>query len=165
MYVISGEPVLLLRQNNFYCFLLIQDITGNISKKNNVGSRKETVVSATLDIHGGTDVEVWVRIYGYGASMSSRIFVDPLTVEFLGDKLFEPKSFALVYAHNATQKRHHLISLGERQSGDHLMKFDSKFIQRTSTNNFPESEFEYSQADAYLTQISFSFDVSVCLSV
>lgn len=146
-------------------FSLIQTLTGNISKNANVGPRKENVVSATLDIQDGTDVEVWVRIYGVGASISSRLSVDPFTVEFLGDKLFEPKSFALVYAHNVTQKRHHLISLGERQPGDHLVKFDSKFIQRTSTNNFPESEFEYSQTDAYLTHISFSFDVSVCLSV
>lgn len=126
-----------------------------------VGRRKETVISATLHITNGTDVEMWVRIFGFGASMSSRIFTDPWTVDIIGDKLFEPKSFALVYAHNTTQTRHPLIHMGARQPGDHLLKFDSKLIQRTSTTNFPESEFEYHQTDAYLTQVSFSFSVNV----
>lgn len=140
-------------------FSIPQNCTGAISHETSVGPRKETVVSATLNIYDGTDVEVWVRIYGFGASMSSRIFNDPFTVEILGDKLFEPKSFALVYVHNGTQTRYPSVHLGQRQLGDHLIKFDSKFIQRTSTTNFPESEFEYSQTDAYLTHISFSFNV------
>lgn len=142
-------------------FFSPQNCSGVIAHDTNVGTRKETVVSSTLNIYNGTDVEVWVRIYGFGASMSRRIFTDPFTVEILGDKLFEPKSFALVYAHNATQTRYSTIHMGERQPGDHLLKFDSKYIQRTSTTNFPESEFEYSQTNAYLTHITFSFNVCI----
>lgn len=157
--------VAILDPNNlilFFCFFFAQNLTGVISHETNVGPYKETVVSATLNITNGTDVEVWVRIFGFGASMSSRIFTDPFTVEILGDKLFEPKSFALVYAHNdSSQTRYPSIHMGERQPGDHLLKVDSKFIQRTSTTNFPEAEFEFSQTNGYLTQISFSF--SVCI--
>lgn len=144
---------------------LLQNITGIISHETGIGLRKETVVSSTLNIFNGTNVAVWIRIFGFGASMSSRIFTDPFTVEIFGDKLFEPKSFALVYAHNTTQTRYNSIHLGERQPGDHLLKFDSKFIQRTSTTNFPESEFEYGQTNAYLTHIFFSFNVSIYLSI
>lgn len=82
-------------------------------------------------------------------------------MDIMGDKLFEPKSIALVYAHNRTQTKNRYISLGERQPDDHLIKFERKHVKRTEFNNFPESEFMYEDSNTYLTHVAFTFTVSI----
>lgn len=98
-------------------------------------------------------------IYGYGASEATQIFTDPLIVEIYGDKMFESRSFTLVYAHNHEQKRNRIISVGQRQLNDKLLKFESKV--NTIARRFPESDFEFYDERKYLTCVKFSFSVSI----
>lgn len=98
-------------------------------------------------------------IYGYGASEATRIFTDPLLVEMYGDKMFESRSFTLVYAHNNKPKRNRIVTVGQRQPNDKLIKFESR--TNVMINRFPESDFEFYDETKYLTCVRFSFNVSV----
>lgn len=100
-------------------------------------------------------------IYGYGASEATRIFIDPFYVEMYGDKMFESRSFTLVYAHSHKRRRNRVISVGQRQPNDKLLKFASN--TNVIIKRFPESDFEFYDDTKYLTYVKFSFSVSMSL--
>lgn len=79
--------------------------------------------------------------------------------EIFGDELFEPKSFAMVYAHNQTRSMHRFLTIGQRQMNDSLLKTETKTVTN-EFNSFPEYEIEYSDENSYVTQVEFKFNVS-----
>lgn len=137
-----------------------ENSTGSVELNTLIGPQKETVVGAKLNIYNAVNVTIYVRIFGFGASMSSRIMTDPFTVDVFGDKLFESKSFAFIYAHNRTQTRHRQLAIGQRQPGDLMLFEDRQHISMTSIDHFPQTEFNYKRNDVYLSCVKFSFDVS-----
>lgn len=104
-----------------------------------------------------------IIIKGHGASLSAQLHINPFLTEIFGDQMFEPKSFALVYAHNLTHSENRFVSVGQRQLGDQLLKHESKLVKMATS--FPEYVIEYEDDNHYLTHVHFSFDVSVYYSV
>lgn len=91
--------------------------------------------------------------------MTSLLAFDPLAAELYDDKLFEPKSFALIYAHNETRSMNRLSTIGQRQINDALLKFE-KITVTNELSRYPEHEIAYDNPNAFITQVEFKFDVS-----
>lgn len=97
---------------------------------------------------------------GYHASVASQLSTDPFLAEIFGDDIFKSKSFAMIYAHNGTRTEKHYISIGQRQPNDTLLRSDERTVIKEHTS-FPEYEIQYSDADAFITYVQFTFNVSV----
>lgn len=123
------------------------------------GQREDTIVMANLMVENCQHLNVTARILGHGASISSQLAVDPFIAEFFGDRLFEPKSFALIYAHNRTRSMDRQFKIGQRQTNDTLLKFDQIPVN-TDLYRFPAHEIEYYDSNAFITQIELKFNVS-----
>lgn len=123
------------------------------------GQRKDVVVTANLNIQNCRNLNVTAKIIGHGATISSQLSTDPFMAEIFGDKLFEPKSFALIYAHNQTRSMDRHFRIGQRQTNDTLLKFD-QFIVNNELDSFPAHEIEYNDSNAFITQIELKFNVS-----
>lgn len=112
-------------------------------------------MQATLNIVNGTDVRVTATIYGSSISLSSNMG------KMNANKLIKPKTFTIVYGHNATQTRNRKINLGQRQHGDKLIEFVTKNVTLSILKRFPEEEFAFYNKQKYITSVGFSFDVSI----
>lgn len=134
--------------------------TGTIQlNRTDEGLRDEQVVSADLHIANCTNLNVTVRMTGNNASVSSQLLVDAMLAEVYGDKLFEDKSFALVYAHNDTRSMDRIFRIGQRQPNDTLLKSE-KIQVNNDMNSFPQHEIAFNDASAFVTQTEFIFNVS-----
>lgn len=71
----------------------------------------------------------------------------------------EPRSFVLIYEHNAIKTNTRHVVLGERQDGDALLHQQSKLVKKNS-NRFAESDLNAEQSEWSITCVEFSFDVS-----
>lgn len=139
----------------------VQTSTGYIHFNNddNDTKRQETVVQSVLNLNNCTNLNITAQIRGYGASMTSLLSYDPLAAELYDDKLFEPKSFALIYAHNETRSMNRLSTIGQRQINDALLKVE-KITVTNELSRYPEHEIAYDNPNAFITQVAFKFDVS-----
>lgn len=137
----------------------VQTSTGNVELLLNNSVRKDTVVTANLHVMNCERLQVMTRILGTEASARTQLATDPFRAEIFGDALFEPKSFALVYAHNETRTMDRFFKIGQRQSNDTVLTFD-EIIVNNEYNSFPQYEIEYNEPNAFITQIEFQFDVS-----
>lgn len=70
-----------------------------------------------------------------------------------------PKSFTFVYAHNMTQTKNRIVSLGQRQPNDKLLIQRKKLVK--NMNRFAEGEFQYEDRNKFITTVTFSFSVSM----
>lgn len=82
-----------------------------------------------------------------------------MAAELFDDKLFEPKSFTFIYAHNETRSKNRLLTIGQRQINDTLVKFE-KITVTNELSRYPEQEISYNSPNAFITQVEFKFDVS-----
>lgn len=124
------------------------------------GQREDTVVTANLNVQNCRKLNVTGQILGLGASVATQLAIDPMVAEIYGDALFEPKSFALIYAHNQTRSMDRHFKIGQRQTNDTLLKFD-KITVNNDFDSFPVHEIEYNDATAFITQIELKFNVSM----
>lgn len=82
--------------------------------------------------------------------------------EVFGDELFEPESFALIYAHNeSSSSLNRQIAVGARQENDIILKSETKGVSKDVTDSFPEYEFIYDDPRSYITEVQFKFNVSI----
>lgn len=123
------------------------------------GPRDEQVVTANLQIVNCTNLNVTVRMTGNNASVASQLLVDAMLAEVYGDKLFEDKSFALVYAHNETRSMDRILRIGQRQPNDALLRTETIRVNN-ELNSFPQQEIAYDDTRAFITQTEFTFNVS-----
>lgn len=142
----------------------MQESNGKVDFRLNDGLLDETVVQTTLNVLNCMNLNITARILGFEASVSSQLSTNPFTAEIFGDKLFEPKSFALIYAHNNTKSMDRFVSIGQRQPNDTLLKFERKTVT-SDLSSFPEHEFEYNDPNTFITQIQFEFNVSDSWSI
>lgn len=126
----------------------------------NNGKREDTVLTVNVNVMNCLNLNVTAKIFGHGASMATQLTKDPFTVRLFGDQLFEPKSFAFVYAHNATRSKNRYFKIGQRQTNDTLLKTE-KIIVSNTFNNYPQHEIEYIDPNTYITQMDFQFNVSL----
>lgn len=133
--------------------------TGKVELLLNEGVRQDTVVTANLHVMNCEHLHINARILGSEASAATQLAIDPFRAEIYGDKLFEPKSFALIYAHNETRSMDRFFKIGQRQPNDTLLMFD-EIIIKNEFDSFPQYEIEYNEPNAYITQIEFQFNVS-----
>lgn len=138
----------------------LQVSTGKVElQQTNEGSREELVVSANLHIANCENLNVTAHIFGHNASISAQLSTDPDLAEIYGDKLFEDKSFALIYAHNETRSMDRMFKIGRRQPNDTLLKSE-KVLVNSEFSNFPQYEIEYNGPNTFITQMDFQFNVS-----
>lgn len=123
------------------------------------GPRVEQIVSANLHIENCTNLNATVRMTGNNASVASQLLVDAMLAEVYGDKLFEDKSFALVYAHNETRSMDRILRIGQRQPNDTLLMAETLRVNNELTS-FPQQEIAYDNSKAFITQTEFTFNVS-----
>lgn len=116
-------------------------------------------MQAVLKSNNCTNLNVTAQIRGYGASRASLLTFDPMAAELYDDELFEPKSFAFIYAHNETRSMNRLLTIGQRQINDTLVKFE-KITVTNELSQYPEHEIAYNSPKAFITQVQFKFDVS-----
>lgn len=133
--------------------------TGKVELLLNEGIRQDTVVTANLHVMNCEHLHINARILGSEASVATQLANDPFRAEIYGDKLFEPKSFTLIYAHNETRSMDRFFKIGQRQINDTVLMFD-EIIVKNEFNTFPQHEIEYNEPNAFITQIEFQFDVS-----
>lgn len=144
---------------------MVMEINFQVSKGNvqlnqtNDDLRDEQVVSANLYVANCTNLNVTVHITGNNASVASQLKSDPMLAEVHGDKLFEDKSFALIYAHNETRSMDRIFRIGRRQTNDTLLKTE-KIQVKNELTSFPQHEIAYNDAMASITQMEFVFNVS-----
>lgn len=81
---------------------------------------------------------------------------------FGGNTQAKPKTFTVVYGHNATQTRNRRINLGQRQMGDRLLDFQYKNVTLPEKifKKFAEDDFFYNGKHQYITSVQFAFNVS-----
>lgn len=144
----------------------VQTSTGYIHFNNddNDTKRQETVVQAVLKLNNCTNLNVTAQIRGFGASRASLLTFDPFASELYDDKVFEPKSFAFIYAHNETRSMNRFLTIGQRQINDTLVKFE-KITVTNELSQYPEYEIAYNTPNTFITQVAFKFDVSSHFSV
>lgn len=157
MYVKADIIFIEFRKERNFCHF--QPSTGDVELRRNDGKRQENVVQSILKVLDCKNLNVSAQIFGFGASVASQLSVDPFTAEIYGDKLFEPKSFAFIYAHNGTRSMNGLLTIGQRQTNDTLLKFE-KCTVTNEMNSFPEHEIAYDDPQAFITQVEFKFNVS-----
>lgn len=134
----------------------MQTSNGNVERG---GVQKDTIVTANLHVMNCEHLYVMVKILGTEASMSTQLLKNPSLAEQRGDELFEPKSFALIYAHNETRSMDRYFKIGQRQINDTVLTFDEITV-KNEFNSFPQHEIEYNIENAFITQIDFQFNVS-----
>lgn len=144
---------------NRFAICHLQTSSGDVEFRQNDGQREETVIQTILKVNNCINLNVTAQIYGMGASVATQLFKHPYVAEIAGDKLFEPKSFAFIYAHNETRSMNRFLTIGQRQFNDTLLKFATQSVTN-DVNIFPEYEFEYSDPMAFITQVEFKFNVS-----
>lgn len=134
--------------------------TGTVQlNRTDEGLRDEQVVSASLHIANCINLNVTVRMTGTNASVSSQLLVEAMLAEVYGDKIFEDKSFALIYAHNETRSMDRIFRTGQRQPNDTLLKSE-KIHVNNAMNSFPQHEIAFNDPTAFITQTEFTFNVS-----
>lgn len=116
---------------------------------------KERTLQATLNIVNGKNIHVRAEVYGPSVNL---LDAGSLQKFALTRNQIIPKTMTIVYGHNATKTRNHIVSLGQRQLGDKLIDFQAKNV--TLSYRFAETEFEFNDAKKYITSVGFSFDVS-----
>lgn len=136
--------------------------TGKVELLLNKGVRMDTVVTANLHVMNCKHLYVNARMLGSEASAGTQLAIDPMRAEIFGEKLFEPKSFALIYAHNETRSMDRFFKIGQRQTNDTIVTFD-EIIVKNEFNSFPQHEIEYNDPNTFITQIEFQFNVSFFL--
>lgn len=142
------------------CVTYIQVSTGKVEfQQTNDGTRDELVVSANLHIANCSNLNVTADIRGHNASVSSQLSSDPYLADIYGDKLFEDKSFALIYAHNETRSMDRMFKIGRRQANDTELHSEKVFVN-SELSSFPQYEIEYNAPNTFITQIAFQFNVS-----
>lgn len=142
---------------------LFQVSTGKIDMQES-NENDELVITTNLHVANCKNLNVTAKILGTGASLSSQLSTKPYDGEIYGDKLFESKSFALIYAHNETRSMDRLFKIGQRQPNDTLLTFD-EITANNELDSFPQCEIEYNDPDTVITQIAFKFNVSVHYSI
>lgn len=142
----------------------LKSSTGKVELEPNQTERKDTVVTANLNIMNCSHPNVTIQIFGFGASVASQLSIDPFMAEIFDDEIFEPKSFALIYAHNATRSKDRFFKIGRRQLNDTLLKSE-KIIVKNDFSSFPQHEIEYNNPNAFVTQLEFQFNVSSISSI
>lgn len=118
---------------------------------------KEKTLQAILTIRNASNIEVYASIYGPSVNifdLYSLHRVDFSKVPLMKSK---PKTFTVIYGHNATQTRNRKIILGQRQMGDKMIAFQKKNV--TFSYRFAETEFQYQDDTKHITSVGFSFDV------
>ena len=138
--------------------------TGTVELLLNQSVRQDTVVTANLHVMNCKRLHINARILGSEASVATQLAIDPFRAEIYGDKLFEPKSFALIYAHNETRSMDRSFKIGQRQTNDTILMFD-EIIVKNEFNPFPQHEIEYNEPNVFITQIEFQFNVSFSLPI
>lgn len=133
----------------------MQNSTGTLDVQAAACWESDKIVKSTINVINGTNVSVTATINGFDSTISS----STLMQIFDQKTYFQPKSFTLIYIHNATQSKYRKISIGQRQTGDKLLTFESKNV--TISNRFAETEFEFENESTYLTYVGFSFSVSI----
>lgn len=131
------------------------------------GKQEDTVITANLNVMNCSKLNVTAQIFGHGASVATTLATDPFMAEVFGDEIFEAKSFALVYAHNATRSKDRYFKIGRRQPTDTLLKSE-KIVVTNAFNSYPQQEIEYIDPNMFITQMEFQFNVRVlfcCLSL
>ena len=132
----------------------LQTSNGTVDFKENSGPQNSSVLEATLVIINGT-------------TFTAKALIDTLDdglvsgVTFIGrqEPAFEPQSFTMIYKHNSKESKNRKISIGKRQPGDKLLKFERK--RAGITNRFAETEFKFPRdTSKSLTYVGFTFDVS-----
>ncbi|XP_055321222.1 uncharacterized protein LOC129577743 [Sitodiplosis mosellana] len=131
--------------------------TGTVELLLGEGVRQDTVVTVNLHVMNCEHLHINGRILGTEASVATQLAFDPFRAEIYGDKLFEPKSFALIYAHNETRSMDRFFKIGQRQTNDTVLMFD-EIIVKNELSPFPQYEIEYNEPNVFITQIEFQFD-------
>lgn len=123
------------------------------------GKREDTVITANINVLNCSNLHVTVQIFGHGSSIGASLSKNQFVNRIFGDELFQPKSFAFVYAHNATRSKDRYFKIGRRQPGDDRLLNTQKITVEKGFNSYPQHEIEYVDS-WYITQIDFKFDVS-----
>lgn len=113
-------------------------------------------MQATINIVNGTDVKVSAAVFGASVSLLTADLNKKSSL--LRRNKSNPKTFTVIYKHNATQTRNRKFNLGYRQPGDKLLQFENKNV--TVGFRFAEKEFQFSEKGKYITAIGFSMEVS-----
>lgn len=121
----------------------------------NTEKDKERNLQAIINIVNGTTFNVIASVYGSSVNLLGASALQMLPT--LNSKQNQPKTFTVIYGHNATQSRDQHVIFGERQMGDKQIAFITK--NATFSYRFAETEFEYRDEQKHITSVKFSFDV------
>lgn len=113
---------------------------------------KERTLQTLINVVNGTDIIVTATIYGPSVSVLGINALHSLPSQ--GNK---PKTFTVVYGHNATRTRNQHVIFGQRQIGDKQLAFVTK--NATFSYRFSETELQYRDEHKHITSAQFSFDV------
>lgn len=127
----------------------------------NTEKDKERTLQAVINVVNGTEFNVVGTIYGSSVSLLGASALQMLPS--LNGKQSTPKTFTVVYGHNATKTRNQHVILGQRQPGDKQIAFESK--NATFSYRFAETEFEYHDEHKHITSATLSFDVRLIVAI
>lgn len=113
---------------------------------------KERTLQTLINIVNGTDVTVTAHIYGSSVRLFGTNALHSLPSQ--GNK---PKTFTVVYGHNATRTRNQHVIFGQRQHDDKQLTFVTK--NATFQYRFAETEIQYRDEHKHITSAHLSFDV------
>lgn len=117
---------------------------------------KERTVQTLINVVNGTSFTVTANIYGSSVRLLGANALH--TLPSYGDK---PKTFTVVYGHNATRTRNQHVIFGQRQPGDKQLEFTTK--NATFSYRFAETELQYRNEHKHITSAHLSFDVRFSL--
>lgn len=119
---------------------------------------RDNIISATINIVKCANANVTASIFASNEDNQPKYKNSTFFQGIFGDRLLSPRSFTFIYRQQNAPTKNRIISLGERQANDKLLKFESKLIK--TKFRFPEDSFEYEDATKSITKITFSFSVS-----
>lgn len=115
-------------------------------------------MEAVFSVYNATDLKIQATLRGISIGIDFEGILR--RHQFLDGRYrtFQPRSFTLIYEHNATQTNKRFVAFGERQSGDELINHQTKLV--SISNRFAQGELYFEQPGRSITCIEFSFDVS-----
>lgn len=125
-----------------------------------MGAADANTVDGNINIINGNNCKVYVEVHGFGGSYGAMLWRNNAgTRSLYGEKLFAPKAITVAYPRNSKVNRR-IMSFGQRQRGDNLLRRETKVIKIESGKEFAEDVFEYVNDRNFITYATFSSNVS-----
>lgn len=141
--------------------LFFKKSAGDLHRTQGVGKQHADVTVGTFNISNCVNNRISTTGYSIGGNANLIFLGNGWGKLSYGEKIFQPKTYTILYTRNAPKITAKKVTKGVRQPGDKYMHFDTKTTIVNETDKFPIIDFEFHHNKKFITYIEISINVSI----